>query len=84
MGVLRRGSYIDNTNILDMKSIKLIITDKGDPSVGIFPMSWTIECPFLSDMDLEGRDWFREQIIKAYSEFIEGRIIAEYEDETFD
>jgi len=58
--------------------MKLIVTDYGDPMVGIYPQSWEVEAPH-DGTEEEGRELFRELILQAYSEFCEGRLTAEYE-----
>lgn len=68
-----------------MKPIKLIITEKGDPSVGIFDQSWEVEFPILMDpekltnndkMELE---FFRETAVDLYLNYCEGKCIGEYD-----
>ena len=61
--------------------MKLIVTDKGDPSVGIYPMDWIIETPFNDDWkeETDQLEYFREVIKALYREFAEGRIEAEYD-----
>lgn len=60
--------------------MKLIITDYGDPSVGIFSQEWEIDCPFHeSDIDNEGLEWFKRDIINIYKDYCEGSIQAYYE-----
>ena len=59
---------------------KLFITDHADPSVGLFPITYTIEHPFTKDeADKNLRDWFREHMETIYYEFSEGKITAEYD-----
>ena len=62
-----------------MNSVKLIITDRGDPSVGLFPQSWEVDVPHLFENDKDSLEFFREKIIEAYKDFCEGRCIAEYD-----
>ena len=63
-----------------MEEMKLIVQDKGDPSVGIFECSWEVECPFSQkDAEPETLEFFREEIRKLYQEFAEGRIVCEYD-----
>ena len=57
----------------------LTITDEGDPTVGMFPQSWNIECPIEETADGVDLIWFREKIIDLYKEFCDGRIIAMYD-----
>ena len=59
--------------------MKLYITDRGDPSVGIFPIGWSVDCPFDEKTEPETLEFFREQIKGIYREFAEGRIVAEYD-----
>jgi len=62
--------------------MKLYITDKGDPSVGIFDETWTVEAPFNED-DVDALDLneFKNMIIDVYKEFSFGKIIGQYENE---
>lgn len=63
---------------------KLYITDKGDPSVGIFPQTWTIECPWStkdSGISNEDKEFFKTEIEKLYKEFAEGEIVYHYDNE---
>lgn len=61
-----------------MEKETLIITDQGDPSVGIFPQSWEIECPFWSDEENDTKEWFLDQAVLLYREFCDGKCTAEY------
>jgi len=61
-----------------MKNAVLIIYDSGDPSVGIFPASWSIDCPYVYDERDEHKD-FVEDIRKAYQEYASGYLTVEYE-----
>lgn len=64
-----------------MKDYKVLlyITDQGDPSVGMFPCTWTIECPFgKDDYDKEMLEWFRDEQMKIYKEYVEGRVTARF------
>ena len=62
---------------------KLIITDAGDPSVGISPQSWEIECPFTKEYAEDNEtQWgytFKDLIIGVYEEYCDGRCYAEYD-----
>jgi len=78
------------------KCLFLYITDKGDQSVGINPQYWEIECPIsidksnvdekgdvkISPDDLEMLEEFKADIIKMYSTYCEGGIMAEYDFES--
>jgi len=64
--------------------MKAIITDKGDPSVGIFPQHWEADVPFEIDEGgvLEAKpnlEFFRERIRKLYTEFAQGRVEVVYD-----
>lgn len=73
------GSGYAPIKTMSFVKVKAVVTDKGDPSVGIFPCSWTVECPFYKDADQDSKEWFRKQIEKVYSEFAEGRILVDYD-----
>jgi len=67
--------------------MKLIITDWGDPSVGIWAISYEINCPFekpdsdviLLDDDFDDLGWFRQQQIDIYKEYAQGKLTAQYD-----
>lgn len=60
--------------------MKLIITDFGDPSVGIFSATYSVDCPFeVDDTDKESIDFFREAMCITYGEFAQGKLVAEYD-----
>jgi len=60
--------------------MKLIITDHGDTTVGIFPQSWAIECPFeKSECQPEDLEDFREQVQTVYSPYCEGKMWSAYD-----
>lgn len=66
--------------------MKLILTDKGDPSVGIFETTWEVDVPLQDFKDakmeldyVQELQFFKESIKKVYEEFAEGRIIAHYD-----
>lgn len=67
------------------KSIKLIISDHGDPSVGIFGCSWEVEYPMILDPenlsvdDKVELDFFRKDMIVAYQNYCDGRCTADYD-----
>ena len=60
--------------------MKLIITDFGDPSVGIFQCDHEIECPFV-DINDENSEWFKTEMLKIYQEYAQGRLEAHYDGE---
>ena len=64
---------------MSKEAIKLIVTDNGDSSVGIYPQSWQLETPLCDANDKDCLEYFREAISKLYTEFSEGRIRAEYD-----
>lgn len=67
--------------------MKLYLTDKGDESVGIFPVTWEVDVPFekpdpdiiLLDDDFDDLEWFRQQQIDIYKEYCQGKLTAEYD-----
>lgn len=64
--------------------MKLYLTDNGDPSVGIFPATYEITCPFeRSDVDEETMDDFKREITSIYNEYGDARMKAEYDFEYF-
>jgi len=60
-------------------SIKLIVTDQGDPSVGIFPESWLVESPIIDKNEKENLEFFKAEIIKLYDSFCDGKCVAGYD-----
>lgn len=60
--------------------LKLIVRDAGDPSVGIFPTIWEVDAPFSREHD-EPKDLndFRNEVIKLYKEFAEGKLTVLYD-----
>lgn len=69
----------------NIKMTKLIITDKGDSSVGLFPEYWEIQSPFdidtdnISEDEKETLEFFRDKMIEIYKEFCNGKCLAEYD-----
>lgn len=59
--------------------MNLIINDKGDQSVGIFPTSYTVETPLDHTDDTDAIEFFRKAAIDLFSQFTDGRITAMYE-----
>lgn len=50
--------------------MKLIIFDKGDESVGLFPTSYEIDCPFnKDDVEQADLDQFKETMVSIYKEY---------------
>ncbi len=64
--------------------VKAVVIDNGDPSVGIDPFFWEIECPFYGDEDEDNKEFFRKEIQKLYKEFAEGKIHVFYSYEKID
>lgn len=62
-----------------MDTIRLIITDNGDTDCGLFPQSWEVEVPFTEPHDYDGREFFRNAMIAAYSEYCDGKCTAVYD-----
>jgi len=61
------------------EKVKAYVTDHGDPSVGLFPCTWEVECPFHKDDDEETKEFFREHLSKLYGEFAEGKITIDFD-----
>jgi len=62
----------------------LHIIYNGDTSVGIFPSSFSIDVPFNNDdVDEETLKWFKDEQIKLYNEFAEGKLYAFYDYENY-
>ena len=62
--------------------MKLYIHDYVDPSVGSFPATWVIECPFeepKDESDFEIAEWFKTEQVDIFKEFAEGKIEAYYD-----
>ncbi len=61
--------------------MKLYIYHGGDPSVGIFPEQWEIQCPFNKEdlNDENDEDYFKEKMLKVYQEFSEFKLFAVYD-----
>lgn len=60
--------------------MKLYITDEGDPSVGIFSQTYTVETPCTAEYP-DDMAWFKDQMKRVYGEFAEGRLTMWYESE---
>ena len=62
------------------RKMKLFVTDKGDESVGIFAQTWEVECPFdAGDFDDESVEFFRTEVKRLYSRFVDAPVVAEYD-----
>lgn len=60
--------------------MKLIITDQGDQTVGVFPVQYTVDSPFADDYrDTDDLAAFRSLIVAAYQETAFGKIGAVYD-----
>lgn len=62
-----------------------LLTDHGDPKVGIIPQTWRIPCPFSThEVDREGLQYFATEIGKLYAEFSEsGNVECDYDYELY-
>ena len=58
--------------------MKLIITDHGDESVGLFPTSYVIEAPVSLNDDKDLIEEFKQRAIDLYSEFVFDKVSAIY------
>ena len=65
--------------------MKLYLQDSGDPSVGMFPIDWDLDVPFHvedesnpTEEEQEQLEEFRYSIMKAYTEYCEGRLRCFY------
>lgn len=80
---IMRAPEIDEEAILERSRKKeryILVTDAGDPSVGIYPRSWMVEVPFAIDLnDKEMLDDFRAGIERLYNDFCDGRCRVEYD-----
>lgn len=61
--------------------MKLYITDKGDPHVGIFEQTYEIETPLTEENSPADFKWFKTQISNLYNEFAEGRLVLIFANE---
>lgn len=62
-----------------MESVVATITDLGDPSVGIFSASWTIQCPFnAQEASEEDLDYFRTTLKELYLGYCDGQTIVSF------
>jgi hypothetical protein len=60
--------------------LKLYITDSGDPSVGMFPQTWEVDCPFAAnEMTKEEMEEFRQSLRNLYKEFAFNNVSAQYD-----
>lgn len=60
-------------------SMKLIIKDHGDSSVGIQPSYYEVDVPFQKDSDKEILDMFKESMLHAYAMFCFGKMTLLYD-----
>lgn len=75
-------STLKKQNLNMSKALTLTVIDHADPSVGIFSTSYDVLTPFTSDeVDSEEREFFKQAIIAAYSEFAAGKVTAFFNDE---
>lgn len=61
------------------ETVKLIVNDPGDPSVGIFGGYFYIDCPFMADIDPAEKEFFRNQVLALFSGFTDGKLTAVYD-----
>lgn len=57
----------------------LIVRDNGDESVGLFPASFTVECPNFERDEKHEMEWFRAMAITMFSEFAHGNVTAMFD-----
>lgn len=59
--------------------MKLFLFDPGDPTVGIFPQTFEIDCPFeREDADANGLEEFRKEIVNLFDTYDVG-VKAQYD-----
>lgn len=74
-----------NKILLAWEEASLLITDHGDPSVGIPPYRWMVQAPFTKKevkrraVDKESVEYFRNEIAAIYQEFAECKVTAKYD-----
>lgn len=61
------------------EKVKAYVTDHGDPSVGLFPCTWEVDCPFYKHEDEETKEFFREHLGKLYGEFADGKVTVDFD-----
>lgn len=61
-----------------MEKITAVVRDAGDESVGIFPQTWEVVCPFY-ERDTETLEFFRKGLLALYGEFCDGRCSVVYD-----
>jgi hypothetical protein len=59
--------------------MKLILFSHGDESVGIWPATFELDCPFMKDSDSSELEWFKERQIAIYEEATDMKIKAVYD-----
>jgi hypothetical protein len=59
--------------------MKLIVIDKGDPSVGIPATSYEVDCPFEDNTDKQELKEFKELVLHLYAVFCAGKIELLYD-----
>ena len=59
--------------------MQLYITDHADPTCGLFPQIFYLDCPLLDTDDSEELEAFRTMAVDMYSEFSIGKITAVYD-----
>ena len=61
------------------EKVKAYVTDHGDMSVGLFPCTWEVDCPFYKDDDKETQESFREGLSNLYTEFADSRVTVDFD-----
>jgi hypothetical protein len=60
--------------------MKLFIFSHGDPTVGLSPYEFTVECPFqLGEVDNDVLKWFKDLQLKAFQECLDCHVKAVYD-----
>ena len=60
--------------------MKLHIIDEADPSVGLMPREFTIDCPFeREDVQPDELEDFKQTMIMLYNDHTDGRLVAYFD-----
>lgn len=59
-------------------NMKLTMIDNGSQTTGISPQSFSIDCPFNWNEEIEHKEDFAEKIEKLFSEYSHGKIYSYY------
>ena len=60
-------------------SMKLLIKDHGDSSVGIMTITYEVDVPFEENSDKEILDMFKDSMLHAYAMFCFGKMTLLYD-----